>query len=189
MKTSKFTHFPLPLCFCRSKDNMQNTAVLLLDMGEYMYCPPGQQLPLALEAKDLQQQPGAASGAVVTGLPGTAGAKSKAGAAVNSSSLQPPPLPPPPPKGSVKVQLPQLPVSGSSSGKSRLRFDLLPEKGPVAAKQTSISSLSSTMMSTTTTDSKSSTLSRISPSWKQVQALSRLNTQREVALLRVYQVN
>ena len=101
-------------------------------------------------------------------------------------------LPPPPPKGPVKSPSPQLLLTGSSSGKSRLRFETLPEEGPVAAKQTSVSSLSSSMMSTTTADSSSGgplSLGRISPSWKQLQALTKLNTQREHALLRIYQVN
>ena len=125
-------------CLRRSKDNMQNTAVLL-DMGEYLYCPPGQQLPLALEAKDLQQPLGAASGAMVTGLPRTTEAKLKAGIAAAPPSPQPLPL-----KGRPAL-------SGSSGGTSRLRFESLPEAGPTASKLSpaASSSLSSTMVTST----------------------------------------
>ena len=133
-------------------------------MGEYLHCAPGQQLPLVLGARDLQLK--TAFGAAAKGLP-------------EADELTSP-------------QLPAVPVNDvpSPSGpsavartKSRLQFESF-SAGPPAAAELPQPQPPALPLAPKPADPMAAL--RRSPSSKQM--MKRLTTQREVALLRIYQV-
>ena len=135
-------------------------------MGEYLHCAPGQQLPLVLGARDLQLK--TAFGAAAQGLPESLPDE--------LASPQPPTVP------INDVPSPSGP-SAVARTKSRLQFESF-SAGPPAAAELSQPQLPALPLAPKPADPLAAL--RRSPSSKQM--MKRLTTQREVALLRIYQV-
>ena len=157
------------LLMCRSKDETRDTAVLL-DMGEYLHCAPGQQLPLVLGARDLQLS--TAFGAASPG--GPPGEASETDDTVSPQMLPAEDIPDVPPMLSVAPRT-----------KSRLQFESL--SAGLAAAELSLPAPSASAAAPPPVPSDVLESYRRSPPPKQM--LTRQKTsRREVGLLHLYQV-
>ena len=156
------------LLMCRSKDERRDTAVLL-DMGEYLHCAPGQQLPLVLGARDLQ-------------LSTAFGAASPGGLQGEASETEDTPSPQLPAE-----DIPDAPpmLSVAPRTKSRLQFESL--TAGLAAAELSPPAPSASAAAPPPAPSDVLESYRRSPPPKQM--LTRQKTSwREVGLLHLYQV-
>ena len=138
-------------------------------MGEYLHCAPGQQLPLVLGARDLQLSTafGAASPG---GLP--------AGAADTYDTLSPQPPAEAPPDAPILSVAPRT--------KSRLQFESLAASLAAAELSQPAPPISAAAPPPAPSDALKSY--HRSPSPKQMLMRQKTSSQREVALLHIYQV-
>ena len=138
-------------------------------MGEYLHCAPGQQLPLVLGARDLQLSTafGAASPG---GLPG---------ASETDDTLSPQPPAEAPPDAPILSVAPRT--------KSRLQFESLAASLAAAELSQPAQPISAAAPPPAPSDALKSY--HRSPSPKQMLMRQKTSSQREVALLHIYQVS